>query len=353
MDTSPLYSDHKIRGIGFYTKRLLEGFRELNPKDLVVKELKDKDEIKKADFDILHIPYFQPFFHTLPLLKKFPLALTIHDLIPIKHPKHYPVGLRGDFFWRFQKWLLKRVDLVITDSFSSKYDISGLAGYPQDRIFVIPLAAGREFEKLKVKSEKLKVKEKYGLPDKFVLCVGDVNWNKNVPGLVKACEKINVPLVVVGKQAVTENFDRKHPENKDLVWLQDYFENCKKKGADFNFLNLLGFIPTEDLVAIYNLASVYCQSSFDEGFGLPVLEAMACGCPVVCSDAGSLPEVTDKAALVVKPEINSLSCGINRVLEDGELRAELVKSGVARPQNFSWKKTAEKTRSIYKLLLKK
>ncbi|MFH1705570.1 MAG: glycosyltransferase family 1 protein [Patescibacteria group bacterium] len=350
MDTSPLYSNDKIRGIGFYTKRLLEGFRELNPKDLVVKELKNKDEIKKADFDILHIPYFQPFFHTLPLIRKFPLVLTIHDLIPIKYPKHYPVGLRGDFFWRFQKQLLRRVDLVITDSFSSKYDISGLAGYPQDRIFVTSLAAGREFKKLEIGNWKLEIKQKYQLPDVFVLNVGDVNWNKNVSGLVRACQKIKIPLVVVGKQAVTENFDRKHPENKDLVWLQNYFENCKLKIGNSKFLNLVGFIPTEDLVVIYNLASVYCQPSFDEGFGLPVLEAMSCGCPVVCSDGGSLPEVAGEAAFVVKPEVGSLASGITEVLKNGKLRAELVRSGIARSQNFSWKKTAQQTLSVYRLL---
>lgn len=348
LDTSPLYSDHKVRGIGFYTKRLLEGLKKLDSSEFLVKELKNKEEIKKTDFDILHIPYFHPFFKTLPFRKKMPLVVTIHDLIQIKNSKHYPVGLRGDFFWRLQKYWLKKADLVITDSFSSKYSINRLTKYPQDRIYVTYLAAGKEFKKLPVKDRSSfgrKIKQKYHLPDTFVLYVGDVNWNKNVPGLVKACEKANTSLVIVGKQANSTDFNHKHPENKDLVWLQQEMSRENSK------VIALGFVSTDDLVKIYNLAAVYCQPSFDEGFGLPILEAMACGCPVVCSDRASLPEVAGEAAIIVDPSVNSLADGIKKVLENKNLAKKLSRLGLDHAKEFSWFKTAEQTLNVYKTLL--
>jgi len=351
LDVSPLYSGDKIRGVGFYTKRLLKEIKKL--RSLEIRELKNKAEIKKADYDLLHIPYFQPYFFTLPFIKRKPVVVSIHDLIPVKYPDHYPPGIKGKIRWQIQKKLLKKVDFIITDSFASKYDIADLAGYPQDRIYVTYLAAGEEFEKLEIRNLKLEIKRKYCLPDTFVLYVGDVNWNKNIPRLVRACEKVKVPLVIVGKQAAAKNFDKKHPENRDLVWLQNYFENWNLKIGNSRLLNLVGYVSTEDLVAIYNLAAVYCQPSFDEGFGLPVLEAMACGCPVVSSNCGSLPEIAGDAAEIVEPTVEGLTAGIKKVINNKNLREKLSKLGLERVKEFSWRKAAEQTEFVYKLALDK
>jgi len=349
IDVSPLYSGHKVRGIGFYTKRLLKEIKKL--RNLEILELKTKNEIGRADYDLLHIPYFNPYFFTLPFKKKRPLVVTIHDLIPVKYPEHYPPGVKGRLRWQIQKRLLKRADAIITDSLASKRDIVDLTGYPEDQIRVVYLAAGEEFKKLEIRNcppadeaGKLEILKKYQLPEKFVLYVGDVNWNKNIPGLVKACEKIKTPLVIVGKQAINESVDPNHPENKDLIWLQNYYRKHR-------LLILLGFIPTEDLVAIYNLATVYCQPSFDEGFGLPVIEAMACGCPVVASNRGSLPEVVGKAAILVKPRAEDLAEAIKSLLQSKKKRKELISLGLKRANEFSWQKTAQQVKEIYQSLV--
>ncbi len=350
VDTTSLYTGHKVRGIGFYTKRLLREIKKF--RNLEIRELKNKQEIEKGGYDLLHIPYFHPYFFTLPFRKTKPLVVTIHDLVPVKYPEHYPPGKKGKLRWQVQKRLLRRVDFIITDSFNSKYDIADLTGYPQDRIYVVYLAAGGEFKKLEARSLKLKIKKKYNLPDQFVLYVGDVNWNKNVPGLVRACEKISVPLVIAGKQAVAKDFDSHHPENRDLVWLQKKYQvlSNKYQGKEKRFY-LLGFVQSEELTALYNLAVVYCQPSFDEGFGLPVLEAMACGCPVVCSNKGSLPEVAGEAAEMVEPTVDELAAGIKRVIGNKDLQKKLSKLGLARAKEFSWQRTAKETMDVYHLVV--
>jgi len=352
-DVSPLYSGHKVRGVGFYTERLVKEIVKLPNYQIV--EIKNSDDVRTKKYDILHIPYFHPFFFTVPFKKKRPIIVTIHDLIPIKYPGHYPPGIKGKIRWEIQKILLrKNVDFIITDSFASKYDITDLTGYPQDRIYPIYLAADNKFEKLSAKSYQLKaVKNKYNLPDTFVLYVGDVNWNKNLPGLVKACEKIKIPLVVVGKQAATDDFTKKHIENRDLVWLQKRAGVWKSEIGSSGSLSLLGFVSTSDLVAIYNLATVYCQPSFDEGFGLPILEAFACGCPVVSSDAGSLPEIAKDVASVVKPTVKELARAIKKIIDDKALGDKLKLRGYKRVKDFSWEKTAKKTMFVYRLAREK
>lgn len=340
LDVSPLYSGHKVRGVGFYTKRLLKSLRKFKGKEIAIRELKTKEDVKREEFDLLHIPYFSPFFTTLLLKKRKPLVVTVHDLIPVKYPDHYPPGVKGKIRWQIQKRFLRRAERIITDSQASKKDIVKFIGFPEEKIDVIYLAAGNKFGVIRNKKRLLRIKKKYNLPDKFVLYVGDVNWNKNVPGLVKACEKIGVQLVIVGKQAVAENFDKDHPENRDLVWLQGRVKNSK-------LIRLLGFVSDDDLVAIYNLAAVYCQPSFDEGFGLPVLEAMACGCPVVSSSGGSLPEVAGGVALLVKPTIEGLEKGIRKMLQDDGKREEFVKRGFEWVKRFSWSKAAKETNNVY------
>ncbi len=339
-DVTPLYSGDKVRGIGFYTQRLLAELKKIKAIEIV--EIKNKNERKKANYEILHIPYFRPFFATLPWRKWHPWVITVHDLIPLKYPQHYPPGWRGRLKWWRQKYLLRRADFIITDSFTAKYDISRLAGYPQDRIYVTYLAADAHFHPLKNNKKLNQVRDKYCLPPKFVLYVGDVNWNKNIPGLVKASRRVGLDLVIVGKQALAKNFVRRHPENQPLVWLQRQAKKDKH-------LHLLGFVPTVDLVALYNLATMYCQPSFDEGFGLPVIEAMASGCPVVASRRGSLPEVVKDAGILVEPDVSSLSQGIAMLLKDAGLRQRLVRRGRQRAREFSWKKTAMATLLVYKL----
>lgn len=343
IDEGPLTGGHAVRGIGVHTKLLLEYLEKQKGIDI------DPVNIEKVDtseYDVIHLPSFHPFFLSLPSKKLGRTVLTIHDLIPLVYPRHYPPGIKGRFRFYLQEQRLKNIDRVITISETSKKDIVRFLGFSADKVDVIYLAPRAVFKKLKGKGPQKKIKEKYGLPDEFVLYVGDVNYNKNLLRLGDACKKAGVPLVIVGKQAAESDFDRTHPENRPLVRFLD------KYGDDKAVLRL-GFVKDEDLVRIYNLASLYCQPSLYEGFGLPVLEAMACQTPVVASKTPALAEISGKAAYFVDQEdADDIADGIKKVMEDGSLRKRLIAKGEKKVKEYSWEKTAKETVEVYKKVKK-
>lgn len=338
-DISPLKSAHQFRGVGSYTKNLLDALTKLEIPNFSLELIKNGKV--PSDSDVVHYPYFDLFFLTLPFLKNKPTIVTIHDVTPLIFPKNFPAGLRGKAKLLLQKKSLASVSAVITDSEVSKRDIVKYLDFPQAKISVIYLAPGEEFRQVGPLKDSRKIREKYRLPKNFVLYVGDINWNKNIPRLVKACEAIKTPLVIVGKQAVEKISDPNHRENQDLIWLQNY---CRSHSS----VILTGFVSGEELVMLYNMADVYCQPSFYEGFGLPILEAMACGCPVVAANAGSLPEISGEAALLVDPrDTSSMARAINEVISKRVVRERMVEKGLVWSKKFSWRKTALAVYQVY------
>ncbi|MBU2036438.1 glycosyltransferase family 4 protein, partial [Patescibacteria group bacterium] len=207
------------------------------------------------------------------------------------------------------------------------------------------LASRKIFKKI-TDGEKLdEISKKYSLPKKFVLYVGDVNYNKNLYSLAKASKEIKIPLVIVGKQAKEEKFDRNHIENKPLVKLLDKFGNNKD-------IKRLGFVEDSDLIYIYNLATVYCQPSFYEGFGLPILEAFSSGVPVVASKIQAHVEIAGDAVVYMDPQdYKDIASKISKVLESETSRKDLIKKGYEKLKDYSWEKTAQQTFKIYKNLI--
>jgi len=343
IDVSPLKTGHKFRGIGVYTENLIKGLEKIKNKDFDFILVEDKKIPFNAD--LVHYPYFDFFFLTLPIKKGKPTIVTIHDTIPLVFPEHYPAGYKGNLKLFAQKLSLKNVKAVITDSENSKKDIFNYLNYPKEKIYVVPLAPGEEFKKINDKNLLAKTKKKYDLPDNFVLYVGDVNYNKNIPGLIKAFASIkdqNLKLVLVGKAFV----------NKEVKETQEILQLVKSLGLEKNII-FLGWVSSEELVAIYNQATIYCQPSFYEGFGLPLLEAMACSCPVIASDNSSLGEVCGSAAIMVKADtIYSIAEGIKLLINNKAKREELSKKGLEWVENFSWEKTAQKTHEVYKKVIK-
>ncbi len=349
-DSSPLTSGHAVRGIGAYTKNLVwwleqEAKRAGRDWKIDFVDLTNHQSLI-TNYDLIHYPYFDLFSPTLPIKKITKTVVTIHDVIPLVFPQHYPPGLRGKVKFLIQKFSLRSVDAVITDSKNSQKDIIEYLGYPENKIHVIYLAPAAIFKPITDHQSLVTVGKKYNLPEKFVLYVGDVNWNKNVLGLAQACKKIGVPLVIVGKQAAQTNFDTGHIENRPLVQL------IKQYGKDHDILRL-GFVDEGDLVKIYNLATVYCQPSFYEGFGLPVLEAMVCGCPVVAANTSSLPEICGEAAVMVDPDdYNDIAKGLDKVISDKGIRDMLIRKGLIQVKKFSWEKVAQETFKVYEKVVK-
>lgn len=346
IDISPLKSAHKTRGIGMYTRRLVDAVREIDKDNKYILTTKS-DHI--SDADIIHYPYFDLFFHTLPLKKQTKTVVTIHDLIPLMFPKDFPSGIKGKIRFFLQRTALKNVNTIITDSQNSKKDIIKYLNINENKISVVYLAAAKEFTP-KSEKEILEIRKKYNLPEKFVLYVGDVNANKNLIQLIEAfCEVNNshpkLHLVLVGRAF----------KNHKLVQVKEIKEKIvnSKLEDKVHIISNVPLDPSKDLVAIYNAASVYVQPSLYEGFGLPILEAFACGTPVVASNVSSIPEITGDAAILVNPNsIPQIASGIKKAITLSETnRNKLIEKGMLQAKKFSWKKTALETIAIYKKII--
>lgn len=289
---------HELRGIGVHTSELIKALGNIKDEDTEVSEYKPGGK-----YDLIHYTVFKPFQFSIPFKKEAKkVALTIHDLIPLIYPKHYPGGVRGNLVFLIQKLLIrKNVDAIITISETSKKDICRFLGVDPEKVHVVYLAPKDVFKPIADKHLLTTVQKKYGLPDSFALYVGDVNYNKNIPGLIEMCKQAGIQLVIVGKQAKDiEKQDLSHPE---LIHL---------KGLNWSNVTRLGYVSDGDLAAIYNLAEVYIQPSLYEGFALPILEAKACGTWVIATKIQAHVEILE------------------------------------RKEKFSWEKTTKETLEVYK-----
>jgi len=357
IDASPIKNSellqHRVRGTGFYIENLSRALLKYFPENKYIFFAQHQNgagftrgEKLPKNIDLVHYPYFEPFFLTLPVFKKYKTVVTVHDLTPLVFKKYFPVGIRGNIKWSIQKLSLKSANAIITDSESSKKDIVKFTGISQDKVRAVYLAASEMFKPNKNTLLLHRIKVKYDLPDRFVLYVGDVTWNKNLPRLIEAIKKINVTLVMAGSALVQNDFDRSNAWNQDLLKVQKMVENDKR-------IIRLGFVPTEDLVSIYNLATVFAMPSLYEGFGLPILEAMSCGCPVVTTKEGSLIEIAGDAAYSVDAySIDSIVNGIGEVFFSSKVQNGLSEKGLVQAKKFAWKKTAKDTMRIYRSFYK-
>ncbi len=324
IDHSPLVSKHKlahkIRGTGFYTKNLIQALQEYHPENTYT--LFTQGE-KIGNVDVFHIPYFEPFFLSLPFLKQGKTVVTIHDLTPLVFPELFPAGTKGKLKYLIQRNIVKFSDAIITDSDSSKKDIVKLLNIPSSKVFSIPLASDEIYKYLELSTTKKQdVCKKYNLPEKFALYVGDATPNKNLKRLIDASLLGNIPLVMVGSALANKIVDPDNPWNTELVYVQ-------KKAQENKNIFLLGFLPTEDLLLLYNTATFFAFPSFYEGFGLPLLEAASCGLPILACNKSSIPEVVGDAALYVDPlDVSEIKNGMVKLLEDSRLRNNLIEKGL-------------------------
>jgi glycosyltransferase involved in cell wall biosynthesis len=320
IDTGPLKSGDSVRGVGVYTRELLAALKI------------EGVDISKADlgkYDVFHFTRFNPFFISLPFKKpentKF--VLTIYDLIPLIYPSHYPPGIKGWAAWQVNKFLIKKnIDAVITISETSKKDICRFVGINPEKVHVTYLAPRSVFKPITNHQSLITVQKKYDLPESFALYVGDVNYNKNIPVLVKACKLARIPLVICGKQAQeVEKLDLEHPELRHL------------KNLDWSSVVRVGFVLDSDLVKIYNLAEVYIQPSLYEGFGLPLLEAVACRVPVACARTQAAVEILgDGLKYFDSGSVEEMAKNILSPNKNTKL-----------PELYTWGKTAGETLKIY------
>ena len=265
-----------------------------------------------------------PFFHS------FPTVTVMHDMIPFIRPEGFGMAeltaLKTLFYLT-----AKSSNAIITDSKSSKDDIVRIFKAPEEKVRVVYAACDSEaFVPREARSEDLK---KYGIEKKYILYVAARRKYKNIDGLVKAYKILKQRHRVGHTLVITGLGGRADAGLSGIV---------KELGIERDVL-FSGFIPDEELPLLYSGADVFVYPSFYEGFGLPVLEAMACGAPVAASNATSLPEVVGDAGLLFNPnDTEDIANAVLRLLTDKTLKAKMIEKGFARVKEFSWEKTAEK-----------
>jgi alpha-1,3-rhamnosyl/mannosyltransferase len=271
-----------------------------------------------------------------------PTVLTVHDLIPLLFPRQSTWQARLLFRWALSL-ALRASHRVIAVSESTARDLQQYFHTPSERVSVIPEAPDPTFYP-RPPAEVAAVRRKYGLPAPFVLYVGSNKPHKNLPRLIEAWSLLTphvshftfhasrFTLVIAGV------WDPRYPEPRLLA-----------ERLGLQNVRWLGPVPEADLPALYSAATLFVFPSLYEGFGLPVLEAMACGVPVICSNTSSLPEVAGDAALLVDPtDVRALAAAITDLLEDESRREEMRERGLQQAARFSWERTAAMTLEMYR-----
>lgn len=340
INISKLNKLNSQRGIGFYTKYLIESLKKYTSEEILVIG-SQKNSVK---VDVMHYPFFDFFRASLPIKKDFPTVVTIHDTTPLVFPKHYPPGLKGKINFFKQKLALKKVRAVITDSKSSTKDIEKYLNVNDKKIFPIYLSVREVFKNTKGIKSIEQIKRKYSLPEVFFIYIGDVNWNKNLLNLTEAIVESKKDICFVGKGFSQSSLD--HLELKSFKQFHEKFSNHPN-------VHILGFVEEVDLVLLLNGAKGLLLPSFYEGFGLPILEAQACGVPVITSNVSSMPEIAGAGALLINPSsVKNIKEAIELISNNSELRNQLIKKGFNNLERFSWEKTAEETVKVYEYAIK-
>lgn len=333
-----------LRQRGFFQK-FAENILEKR-KNVILKLLPFPQTIGNFLWNRLHTIHIEHFLGPIDVLHssdwiqprtRAKKVTTIHDLVVYRYPE-----LSHPYIVETQKrrlsWVKKECDMVLADSLCTKKDLVSLLHFDPSRIEVVSPGINEIFTS-QTEERKRVIKQKYRLPDEYILAVGTLEPRKNLKRVIHAFEKFSHHSLILS---------RKTPIELIITGNKGWGDRLPPG----KYVRLLGFVEKRDLPALYSLATFFVYPSLYEGFGLPILEAMSCGCPVITSERGSLKEVAGDAAFLVDPEMeDDISSKMVKLYVDGNLREEFVKKGKINAERFSWQKTAREVLQIYKNLV--
>ena len=281
---------------------------------------------------LLHVQY------TAPLACPVPIVVSVHDVSFLEHPDYFPYYRSQQLRWTVRR-TIRRAARILTGSEFSRDAIARAYDLDPDRIAVVPNAASEAFHRVRRESAAAKVHARFGIGGPFVLSVGDLQPRKNhigliaaFAGLVRSNPELQHRLVLAGKD----------------TWFSWRVREAAKRSGVADRIHFLGFVTDDDLLQLYNSCELFCFPSYYEGFGLPVLEAMACGAAVACSNTSAVPEVADGAALLFNPyNFDEITRAMLDLIVLPELQTRMCRLGLQRATQFSWQKTARMTLEAY------
>lgn len=290
-------------------------------------------ELRRHPVDLLHVQF------TAPPLCPCPVVASIHDLSFEHLPQTFPRRSRLQLRLTVRR-TARKAARILALSEHARDDIIKTYGIESERVSVTPLAAPRHFAPVTDATELTRVRKNYGIKHDYILAVGSIQPRKNLPRLIAAYAHLRslrpqakLPqLALVGKKA----------------WLYNETLRAAKEHGVTDDIIFTGYVPEAELPTLYSGASCFVYPSYFEGFGLPVLEAMQCGTPVIAGNRTSLPEVVGDAGILVDPfDETALALAMARVIENSDLAAELRVKGLKRARDFSWHETARLTLRVY------
>ena len=303
----------------------------------IVGQLRLPGVLRRLGIDVYHSPNFMIPLPAFPRNRKGRIrcVTTVHDLIPLLFPEFAPRSKKSRLFPLYRRLMREvalRSHLILTDSANSQRDILRAMDLPEERVLSIPIGVSPDFTPASGHHEG----------PLTLLYVGRMDPYKNVAGVIHVLERVrklsglDVRLTIIGPP------DARYPSPTDIA---------RSMGVQ-QHLHWAGYLPMEDLLKTYRQSRALLLLSQYEGFGLPVLEAMACGTPVICSNTSSLPEVAGSAALLVDPDdVEGAACAVTRILTDPKLADDLREKGLRQASLFTWKRTAEQTLKAYERAL--
>ncbi len=299
----------------------------------IAEQLRIPIALQREGVSLFHAPHY-----VLPPLVRCRSVVTIHDCIHLMFPQYLPNRMALAYARTSIGMAARRATRVLTVSESSKRDILRFVDTEPEKIDVIYNAYDERFGVEPREEDVVRVRERYQLHDEFVLYVGNVKPHKNLERLIEAFDRVrkrglgHLKLIIIGDEISKYTSLRRAVHRHQL----------------HNYVRFLGYLPEETLAVMYRLAGVFVFPSLYEGFGLPPLEAMASGTPVVTSNVSSLPEVAGDAAVLVDPyDPDAIAGGIEHVLTDERVRHDLRRKGLARAKQFSWEASVKRVHDIY------
>jgi glycosyltransferase involved in cell wall biosynthesis len=283
--------------------------------------------------DLLHVQY------TAPLGCSVPVVVSVHDVSFLEHPEYFTWRRARQLQWTVRRTVRRAARILTGSEFSRSSILKVYGDLDEEKVVVVPNAAAPEFRPISREAATVAVRDHFSIGAPFVLSVGDLQPRKNQIGLIKAFARLvraypqlKQNLVLAGKE----------------TWFADRVREAARDSGVADRIQFFGFVSDADLLQLYNACDLFVFPSFYEGFGLPVLEAMACGRAVVSSNTSSLPEVVDGAAILFDPyAIDEIGRAMADLLLDPELRARMERLGLQRAAHFSWQKTAQQTLDVF------